>query len=495
MDPKPINLLTPSKELALGEEQNLSKRSYLLGSVVFFIILVLGTHYTIQKIASWGEEKTGIPHSTEVLKPQKPGIFQTVKNFLFKPENVVVGQKDDRINILLLGMGGEGHEGAYLTDTNIILSIKPSTHEVAMISIPRDLSIKLNNYETGRINNVNALGEKLQPGLGGDYARSVFSKTFNIDIPYYVRVDFKAFVELVDTVGGITINVPHSFTDYSYPGANYSYETISFQEGTQTMDGATALKYSRSRHGGNGEGGDFARSRRQQQVLNALKEKILAAGTYTNPLTVKKIIDSLAHHVSTNLDVAQLLYLANEAKNTNTQNIKTLVLDTSAQGYLYSFRGSSGAYLLGPKGNNFNSINLAIKNIFDPSTSSTASNVATNSPTPSITLTAPFISNAKIELQNGTWQMGLATRIKKQLQDNGLAVQYVGNSPKRPVDTTMIYLLNPQVDNEVVATLAEQMKAQITTTIPEWLTNPNQPTHQPDTDILVVLGTDNKTIN
>src|SRR3989344_3153563 len=97
-----------------------------------------------------------------------------------------------------------------------------------MISVPRDLGIKIPEYGWKRINEANSIGEGTQPGRGGNYARDIFAKTFNIDVPYYVRVDFKAFTEIIDNVGGIKVNVPRTFTDISYPCPNDSYQTIHF---------------------------------------------------------------------------------------------------------------------------------------------------------------------------------------------------------------------------------------------------------------------------
>jgi LCP family protein required for cell wall assembly len=462
MDPRPMNLLNPNSTLDNFPEEPRKKR-HILAYILFFVILIGGVHLGIQKIASMNQDDSSLVVSSRELTPKKMSIFETVKNFFFKPDETLGGQKNDRINILLLGMGGEGHEGSYLTDTNIIVSIKPSTKEVAMISVPRDLSVKIDNYGTGRINNVNVVGERISPGKGGEFTRQFFSKNFNLDIQYYVRVDFQAFVEIVNTVGGITVDVPNAFTDYSYPGPNYSYQTVSFKQGVQTMDGETALKYSRSRHGGNGEGSDFARSRRQQQVLAALKEKILSAGTYTNPITVTKIYNSLARHLDSNLNIAEMVRLGSLAQELDTTHIKALTLDNSVKGFLTDFRGNNGAYLLRPRSGNFEAINLAINNVFSTDPSSTSSTTPTIASARTIQFPpAPTTASAKIEIQNGTWQMGLANRVKQDLQSNGLTVQYVGNSTKRPIESTMIYLLNPSADNQVVDSLSTQLKAQNT---------------------------------
>ena len=328
-----------------------------------------------------------------------------VKNFIFHSNNFLEGQSDDRINILLLGMGGVGHEGPFLTDTSIILSFQPSTRSVAMISVPRDLGVAIDGRGQRKINNANSFGEANEPGSGGEYARQIFAKTFNLDIPYYIRVDFKAFEEIINTVGGLTIDVKKAFVDNLYPGPNYSYAPISFEAGAQNMNGERALQYVRSRHGTNGENSDFARSKRQQQVLTALKSRLLSLGTYTNPVRIQQIINSLNTHVTTNLDFGQMMYLASEARSADGE-IKTLVLDNAPKGYLIPFTSPEGAWLLAPKTGNFDEINLAVKNIF-----ANPEEVKTLAPAP--VANKPVFPTAQIEIQNGTWRAGLASRIEK----------------------------------------------------------------------------------
>lgn len=115
-----------------------------------------------------------------------------------------------------------------------------------MISVPRDLGVAIDGRGQRKINNANSFGEANEPGSGGEYARQIFAKTFNLDIPYYIRVDFKAFEEIINTVGGLTIDVKKAFVDNLYPGPNYSYAPISFEAGAQNMNGERALQYVRS---------------------------------------------------------------------------------------------------------------------------------------------------------------------------------------------------------------------------------------------------------
>jgi hypothetical protein len=307
-----------------------------------------------------------------------------------------------------------------------------------------------------------------------------------------VRVDFKAFTDLIDAVGGVTIDVPRAFMDEQFPGPNNSYQTVTFAAGQELMNGVRALQYARSRHGTAGEGSDFARARRQQQVLTALKEKVLSFGTYTNPITLQKIIESLSNHISTNLNFGQMMYLASLARPLNN-SIKTLVLDNGNDGYLVSGMNANGAFILSPKSGNFSDINSAIENVFDTSTVITK-------PLTANAENKPIFPTANIEMQNGTWQVGLASRWQQKLEDKGFAVTEIGNSKYRPVTKTTIFLINKQAPKEVADALTQELKAPFATELPEWLAesydNPSTPEsevgpkYNAQTDILIILGED-----
>ena len=166
------NLLTNTAETT--PEKAKPRLLYFFIGLLAILLIVLG----IRTLAAPSQNETD--PATGLLRPKKIGLFQTVKNFLFAQDTPVIGEENDRINILLLGIGGPGHDGPYLSDTNIIVSVRPSTKEVAMISIPRDLGVKMENYGTYRINYADSLGESKTAGQGGEYARKIFSDTFHI---------------------------------------------------------------------------------------------------------------------------------------------------------------------------------------------------------------------------------------------------------------------------------------------------------------------------
>lgn len=484
MDEQQINSFNP-EDLPNFLPQK-PKKKKPLGLILLTLLLLVGCILVIKNIASrWNTAA----YDPITLKPKTTNFLQTVKNFIFNSDTVVSGQEEDRINILLLGIGGPGHDGPYLSDTNIILSIKPSTNQIAMVSVPRDLMAKIDGHGYRKINFADAFGEAEQPGNGGEYARKIFENTFNIQIPYYVRVDFTAFKDLVDAVGGITIDVQKSFTDSSYPGAGTSYQTISFTSGVQNMDGERALVFARSRHGNNGEGSDFARAKRQQMVLAALKEKMLSAGTYLNPVRVQQILQSISNHVKTNLELGQLMYLASLAKEMNSESIKTLVLDDSPTGFLKPITSEDGAFLLVPKTGDYINIDNAIENVFETTSTQSIQIPKQIKATPS----------AKIEIQNGTWRLGLAARTKQKLEEKGFTITTINNSSKRPITTTGIYIINKSTPSELIKNIADEMKVQPISSLPDWLEQAyDDPAttiiesgvlkYKQDSELLIILG-------
>ncbi|MDO8499918.1 MAG: LCP family protein [bacterium] len=492
-----FNLLTPPPEYT---PEKLPKRrgNFLLVTLFLIIILIVGgisyRRYSIAELPNDGSAYDPI-----TLKPKTIGFLQTVKNLIFHSNNFLEGQSDDRVNILLLGMGGPGHDGPYLTDTNIIISLKPSVNKAAMISVPRDTGVAMKG-QIRKINFANALGEAEQAGNGGEYARQLFSSTFDLDIPYYVRMDFQAFEEIIDAVAGVNIDVPAGFTDTEFPGPKDSYQTITFDKGLQVMLGVRALQFARSRHGNNGEGSDFARARRQQLILTALKQKLLSIGTYVNPLKIEAIWQSLSNHVTTNLSFGQLMYLASMARDLNG-GLTTLVLDNTDEGYLMNANSPGAGFTLLPKTGNFNQVNTTIKNIFSPNDPNATATVNATTVTPGNHNPSIFPA-ANIEIQNGTWHVGLASIWENILSEQGFSVNKIGNTIKRPLTVSAIYLPKGAANQTALIDLGKIFSAKVATALPDWLTpsydNPATQEseiglkYQADTDILIILGEDAK---
>jgi LCP family protein required for cell wall assembly len=274
---------------------------------------------------------------------------------------------EQRINIALYGYGGAGHDGAYLSDSIMVISILPHATgpaQVAEISIPRDWDVPMYNaagkkVDQGKINQAYSDGvldgdggvPAGQEDAGGAMADAALSHLLGIPIDYFVGLDFTAFDQGVDAVGGIDIDVPVSFVDPQYPSCDADtcpYETISFKAGEQHMDGAIALEYARSRHGDNGQGTDFARSQRQQQILTAIKQKVLSIGGIGD---LPSLLDALGGNVDTNMTLDDVEAIYNLVKGVNSAAILHIGLDatnflyecnvpTCSADFLYAYDGS-----------------------------------------------------------------------------------------------------------------------------------------------------------
>lgn len=271
----------------------------------------------------------------------------------------------DRINILLLGLRGVGDpNGGLLTDTIILLSIQKSTNKVAMISIPRDLYVKmpiLSGQKTPaikeKINFAYAMGEEKKRGAGLAFSKVAVEDVTGLYIDYVVSVDFQAFKEIVDILGGIDVYLEKPFSETT----QFSKEILlELPAGKNHLDGEKALFFVRSRYSTN----DFERARRQQKVMLAMKDKAISLGVLLNPIKIFELLSSFGRHIRTNMSFGDINGLISLVNNLNPESIIGKVFDTSEQGLLYASTSDKGAYILLPVGDNFDKIREVCKNIF-----------------------------------------------------------------------------------------------------------------------------------
>ncbi len=477
METRSINFLPDQPAEYTPVPQPPKRRRSCVVVLLCALILIIGGLWWLRAQGEPVDSNNPTAYDPLTLEPKKPrSLIQKLSYVVFNHDREpLVGEDKDRINVLLLGMGGPGHDGPYLTDTIMIASIKPSTKQVALVSIPRDLAINIPGYGVNKINHINHYGEQKEHDMGGAYATEVISKAFNVEIPYYVRIDFKAFEEIIDEVGGVKVDVERAFTDAEFPASNDAFQTVAFNKGVQTMNGLTALSYARSRHGNNGEGSDFARAKRQQKIILALREKVLSFGTLLNPVRLNNMMDALEAHLTTNLEFGELVSLAKLGRELNTEQITNLVFDTSEGGYL---RNSATFGFIESRTGNFDAMSNAINTIFNGATAGTTQ----VSQTP--TQDAPPIAGAQIEIQNGTWSAGLASRVKKRLTDNKVSIATVSNSKQKPVATSGIYVLTNRPADGTAETLAKDLFIPIKQTVPSGIIAATS------TDILILLGDD-----
>jgi len=288
-------------------------------------------------------------------------------------------------DIAVLGYGGGTHDGAYLTDTIILVHIDPKQKTAHLVSIPRDVWVTLPASATDtsdwKINAAYAIGiddrnypdkPKQYQGSqgGGAMIKHALSQVTGRSIPYFVAIDFSGFIKTIDTLGGVDISVSPAFTDTQYPisqketdlcghseeeipmldalAATTSaelvypcrYETLTFPAGLQHMNGETALKYVRSRHSKQ-DGSDFGRAQRQQKLLLAVKEKIMSVGFLPRAIP---FIDSLGYNFKTDFSLEDIRTLVSRADELNMYQVSMLAL--TDENYLVQSRSENGQLIL-----------------------------------------------------------------------------------------------------------------------------------------------------
>lgn len=255
---------------------------------------------------------------------------------------VAVDEKGKRVNAIFLGIPGKGNNAPKLTDTLMIMSIDEKTKEGFLLSIPRDLFVRIPG--TNIYTKINALYQK--SGIG--VVKTVLAEITGLDFDYNIVIDLEGVKKIIDQVGGIDILVERDIYDPAFPGPNNSYQLFILEAGWQHLDGETALKYIRTRHDPTG---DFARMHRQQQVLTALQEKISSLHPIWNLAIVLNIWRTITSHFKANLTLENIKTFWEIAKYINLEKIEFRVLD-SATGLVapgYTFLGSQRAYILKPK--------------------------------------------------------------------------------------------------------------------------------------------------
>lgn len=340
------------------------------------------------------------------------------------------GEGDGRVNVLLLGRGGEGHDGPDLTDTILIASIDPVQKQAALLSIPRDLWVTPEGYGGTKINAVfanakyAALAKKASKqdadNAGFTAIEKEIQEDIGIPIHYHVMVDFAGFEQAINTVGGIDVNIDAANTvrEQMYDEARGKQYLLDVKQGMQHFDGQRALFYSRSRH--TSARGDFDRSERQRLMLVALKEKVLSLGTFSNPLKMSQLLDNFGNHVQTNMSsVNELKRMYDIAKTIDSSSIASVGLADPPNDYITTGM-YNGLSIVRPKAGltDFSEIQNYVRN----------------------KLKDGFIANenASIAVVNGTNTTGLATKKATELKSFGYNVVSVADAPTKGYQKTVI---------------------------------------------------------
>lgn len=234
----------------------------------------------------------------------------------------------ERVTVLLLGTDERKQEtGPFRSDTLMVVTIDPVSKSAGLLSIPRDLWVQIPTMDTeGKINTANFLGDAYNyPGGGPALAMETVRQELGISTDYYVRVNFNAVQQVIDAVGGVEICVPETIDDPLYPALdNYGYDPLHIDKGCQHMAGSLALKYARTRHAGT----DFDRAKRQQQVILAVRDKVIKQNMLPQLVAqAPALLNTLQASVQTDLSLDQMIQLAKLATQIDPKNIKQATID------------------------------------------------------------------------------------------------------------------------------------------------------------------------
>jgi polyisoprenyl-teichoic acid--peptidoglycan teichoic acid transferase len=335
-------------------------------SVVIIVGLAVGLLLRVSQ-----SEQTVMPTSVvDLAQLPTPVSFRTEPDQLITGQSIILddGQSlilepwdgHSRYTVLFMGLDRRAGETglAYRTDTMMLISLDPATKQVGILSIPRDLYVPVPGYgDLQRINSPMVLGEIRQPGLGPQLAMQTVQYNLGMRVHDYIVVDFQAVIALVDAIGGVTIINETTINDRRYPDLNYGYDPFYLPAGTHHLNGYDALRFARTRHGDS----DFARARRQQQVIFALRERILDLDKLPRLiLQAPSLLNALNENIYTSLDLNQIIELAWYLRDLPEDNIKTGVIDA---GYIANYTTARGEAVLIP---NRNSMGHLLAGVFGP---------------------------------------------------------------------------------------------------------------------------------
>lgn len=255
--------------------------------------------------------------------------------------------ENGRVNLLILGISGDERAGADLTDTIIFASANPKTGNTLLLSLPRDIWLA---SMRAKLNTAYYYGNQKKPGGGLVLAKAAVAEILDQPVDYGLVINFNGFEQIIDILGGVTVDVENSFDDYRYPipgkendecGGDPEYrcryEHLHFDAGEQEMDGERALKYVRSRYAEGEEGTDFARSRRQQRLLAAIKAKLFSPRILFNPFKAVQLIKALQQNFETDIPQKDWGGMAKLLLKMRSGDLKAEVLNGGAEdkeGYL-----------------------------------------------------------------------------------------------------------------------------------------------------------------
>lgn len=391
------------------------------------------------------------------------------------------GEDQGRVNILLAGNSEDdpGHAGASLTDSIMLVSLDTVNNTGFMMSVPRDLWVTygVKNCAVGLQGKINAAyvcGEQVKfnesgyPSGGMGLLEKIIERDFGIDIHYYAKINYKAFKDAVNAVGGIDITIQTNDPRGLYDGniSKADGGPLKLTNGVNHLNGQTALNLARARCESVCYGftsGDFDRTNYQRQMLLALKDKALSAGVLSNPAKISSLLDAAGNNVKTDLKTGEARRLYDIAKKINNQSIKSIGLaDKDVK--LVQTATVNGTSLVRPVAgmDDFSQIKLFLKKLIsnDPVVKEDSSAV----------------------VLNGSDTPGLAQRKANVLTDKGISIKAVANASKsRP--STVVVVVNGGQKSATKSYLEQTFKTTATTDTASY---PEVKNYQ--VDFVIILG-------
>ncbi len=390
--------------------------------------------------------------------------------------SLLKGEGDGRVNILMLGVGGAQHNGGDLTDTIMIASIDPVNNQAALFSIPRDLWTKMPNNYVGNYQKINAayvsgkykyLGRQDQSNkdrkailAGFQGVDGVVERVTGIPIHYNMLVDFKAFSQAVDTVGGIDINASEQLYDPTMAWEN-NWSPVLAKKGPNHFNGKQALNYVRSR----ATSSDFARGERQRLMLLALKDKSTTIGTLSNPVKLSSLMSAFGDNVQSDISLGDMSRMAQIMKRIPASSIQSVSLVDPGNSFVTT-GNINGMSVVMPKAGleDYSKIQAYIRS----------------------KLKDGYIAkeNATITVLNGTARPGLASDKADELKSYGYNIGTVDNAPTDNYAKTTIVDLSGGSKKYTLNYLKKRLSVDATTMqLPQGVV-------AGQANIVIILGTD-----
>lgn len=312
-------------------------------ALLFYFAINLGLAYHKITIQNEPNKTANISNSTQSLKD------------IIKEEELYTPKKEsDRLDILVLGIRGDNDQqnGGLLTDSIVILSLNKKTGQTAIMSVPRDLFVNIKETFAGKVNEIYEVG--LKRGKAFDFTKETFSKITGVYIDNVVIFDFQSFEKIIDTIGGIDITLEKPFEETQQWGYKFFLPA-----GKNHLDKEQALYYVRSRY----TSSDFDRARRQQEVILAIKEKIVSLGILANPLKLNSLITVSGDAIKTDLSIWNIDDLLDLSKSLKAVDSSPKHFIMTTENVLYETI-QQNIYILLPQMDDHKVIQNKLQNIF-----------------------------------------------------------------------------------------------------------------------------------